>query len=140
MHFVAYQSRHFGAVETLWEQVFPDDPDWNKAAATIPAILQERPDLFLLALQDETVVGATVAGYDGHRGWLYSAAVLADHRGRGIGTALVKEAESRLRALGCVKINLQVRRLNSGAAAFYEKLGYRPEDRISMGKRLDGHG
>ena len=58
MHFVAYQSRHFGAVETLWEQVFPDDPDWNKAAAAIPAILQERPDLFLLALQDETVVGA----------------------------------------------------------------------------------
>ena len=140
MHIVAYQSRHFGAGKTLWEQVFSDDPDWNKAAAAIPANLQERPDLFLLALQDETVVGAIVAGYDGRRGWLYSAAVLADHRGLGIGTALVKEAESRLRALGCLKINLQVRRLNSGAAAFYEKLGYRPEDRISMGKRLEGHG
>jgi len=75
-------------------------------------------------------------GYDGHRGWLYALAVLKSHRRRNIGTLLVREAEKRLKALGCAKVNLQIRASNSGVAAFYEGLGYSVEERISMGRRL----
>jgi ribosomal protein S18 acetylase RimI-like enzyme len=138
MQIQPYQSRYFDAVKTLWEAVFPDDPDWNKAEAAIPAILKAQPELFLLALEDDAVVGSIIAEYDGHRGWLYAAAVVTSHRGRGIGTALVKEAETLLQALGAVKINLQVRTANSEVVSFDEKLGYAAEDRISMGKRVDG--
>jgi ribosomal protein S18 acetylase RimI-like enzyme len=140
MQIAAYEGRHFGAVKKLWEKVFPDDPPWNKAEAAIPAILNERPDLFLIALEGGAVVGTIIAGYDGHRGWLYGAAVADSHRRSGIGTALVKEAESRLAAMGCVKINLQIRAANSAVATFYANLGYTAEDRISMGKRLGSHG
>ncbi len=82
------------------------------------------------------LVGTIMAGYDGHRGWLYAAAVRAASRRRGIGTALVREAEIRLRGLGCAKVNLQVRRTNAAVVGFYERLGYSIEERVSMGKRF----
>ena len=46
------------------------------------------------------------------------------------------EAERRLRAAGCAKINLQIRRTNTDVRSFYERLGYADDEVISMGKRL----
>ena len=46
-------------------------------------------------------------------------------------------AEKGLGALGCPKVNLQVRATNSAVVAFYRSLGYQLEDRASLGKRLD---
>ena len=82
------------------------------------------------------MVGTAPAGYDGHRGWMHLAAADPAHRRRGIGRALMREAERCLAAVGCPKINLQVRASNEGAVAFYRGLGYVVEDRIRMGKRL----
>ncbi len=77
-----------------------------------------------------------MAGYDGHRGWLYAVAVDPGQRRGGVGTALVRHAEQMLRDLGCGKVNLQVRATNAAVVSFYERLGYAVEERISMGKRL----
>jgi len=55
----------------------------------------------------------------------------------GIGSLLVAEAERRLQAMGCGKINLQIRAGNEAVAAFYRRHGYEVEERVSMGKRLD---
>ena len=77
-----------------------------------------------------------MGGYDGHRGWVYSLAVEEARRHRGIGSALVDNIEEALKALGCLKVNLQVVGSNSSVVDFYEKLGFSVEDRISMGKRL----
>src|SRR5262245_56678819 len=82
------------------------------------------------------VVGTAIAGYDGHRGWLYSVAVRLSYRRQGIGVQLVQEAEARLRAIGCSKLNLQVRAENSAVVNFYRSLGFEVEERISLGKRL----
>jgi ribosomal protein S18 acetylase RimI-like enzyme len=114
----------------------PDDPPWNAANVAIPAKLAVQPGLFFVALDGVEVVGSIVAGYDGHRGWLYMLAVSNSHRRRHIGSALVREAEARLVAIGCQKINLQVRTSNAAVVEFYKKLGYMIEERISMGKRL----
>lgn len=133
----SYGPEWFEGVRGLWLEAFPSDPPWNAAEIAIPAKLAVQPDLFLIALHLGKVVGSIMAGYDGHRGWLYAVAVLSAHGRHGIGTALVHEAEKRLRAMGCHKINLQVRTSNAGVIAFYEGLGYVVEDRISMGKRLD---
>jgi ribosomal protein S18 acetylase RimI-like enzyme len=62
--------------------------------------------------------------------------VLKTHQRRGVGTALVREAERRLLELGCVKINLQIQGANASVAEFYRRLGYEVEERVSMGKRL----
>ena len=132
----AYRSEHFEGVRALWEEAFPDDPPRNRAEVAIPAKLAEQPDLLLVAVDDGAVVGTAMAGYDGHRGWLYAVAVRQSHRRAGIGTLLIEEAERRLAALGCGKVNLQVRAENAAVAAFYRRLGYEVEERVSMGKRL----
>jgi ribosomal protein S18 acetylase RimI-like enzyme len=132
----SYRSEHYDGVRALWEEAFPDDPPRNHAAAAIPAKLAVQPELLLVAVDDGEVVGTAMAGYDGHRGWLYSVAVRGAHRRAGIGTLLVREAERRLAQLGCAKVNLQVRAENAAVAAFYRRLGYEPEERVSMGKRL----
>ena len=131
-----YADQHFDGVRTLWRDAFPDDPSWNDAEVAIPAKLAIQPELFLVAVDEGHVVGSIMAGYDGHRGWLYAVAVLTSHRRRGIGTALVREAERRLLLLGCHKINLQVRTSNTAVVEFYRRRGYAVEERISMGKRV----
>ena len=90
----------------------------------------------MVAVADGRVIGTVMGGYDGHRGWVYSLAVDEARRHSGIGSALVDEIEEALKALGCLKVNLQVVGSNSGVVDFYKRLGFSVEDRISMGKRL----
>lgn len=131
-----YEDRHFEGVRTVWEAAFPDDPPWNRAEHAIPAKMAFQPDLFLAALDGEAVIGTVMAGYDGHRGWLYALAVLPEHRRKGVAALLVEAAEARLRALGCEKVNLQVRASNTAVIGLYRRLGYEIEDRVSLGKRF----
>lgn len=133
---VTYADEHFDGVSALWEEAFPNDQPWNSAARAIPAKLAFQPSLFVVALNGNRVIGSIMAGYDGHRGWVNRIAVLESHRGQGAGSALMREAETRLRTMGCTKINLQVRTSNATAAEFYERLGYSVEDRISMSKQI----
>jgi len=135
-HVVPYSSEYFDDVKILWQEAFPDDPPWNKAEVAVPAKLAVQPELFLVALDGDMTIGSIMAGYDGHRGWLYAVAVLNSHRRRGVGAALVRGAEDRLRSMGCNKINLQVRASNATVVEFYKRLGYMIEERMSMGKRV----
>jgi len=136
----AFRSADRDQVERLWARVFPDDPPSNAPALLIDTKLRVQPELFLIAVADGAVVGAVMAGFDGVRGWIHHLAVSPDHRRRGIATALVRAAESGLGRLGCPKVNLQVRATNLDVLAFYRQLGYGVEDRVSMGRRLEGTG
>jgi ribosomal protein S18 acetylase RimI-like enzyme len=98
--------------------------------------MNKDPQLFLVAIIDDSVIGTVMGGFDGHRGWVYSLAVAPEHRRRGIATALVQELEAALAEAGCLKVNLQVRGSNSDVLGFYEHAGYCVEDRVSLGKRL----
>lgn len=125
-------------VARLWSEVFADDPPRNDPRAMIARKLDRDRELFWVADDDGEVVGAVVAGYDGVRGWLYHLGVAPSHRKRGIATALVDRAVETLRALGCVKVNLQVRRGNEAVRGFYEALGWVEDPAMSMGRLLDG--
>ncbi|MBI3784204.1 MAG: GNAT family acetyltransferase [Deltaproteobacteria bacterium] len=109
---------------------------WNDPLQDIDRKLQVQRQLFLVAEHQGQIVGTVMAGYDGHRGWINYLATAPDHQRKGIGRALMSVAEDGLRALGCPKVNLQVRRWNSNAVGFYEHIGYAVEDNVSMGKRL----
>ena len=120
----------------LWRDAFPDDPPHNEPEGVIDAKLAV-DDLIFVAVHEETLIGACIAGYDGHRGWLYAVATSKERRREGAGSALVRHATQALKELGCVKVNLQVRADNADAASFYRALGFVPEDRLSMGVLLD---
>lgn len=123
------------AVVALWHACELTRP-WNDPHRDIERKLTVQPDLFLVGTVDDEPIASLMAGYDGHRGWLNYLAVAPDHRGTGFGRALVHEAEVRLEALGCPKINLQVRAGNDAALGFYASLGYEPDGSISMGRRI----
>jgi ribosomal protein S18 acetylase RimI-like enzyme len=110
---------------------------WNDPKKDIARKLKVQRDLFLVAELEGTIVGVVMAGYEGHRGWVNYLAVDIGQRRRGIGSALMRDAERRLRLLGCPKINLQVRAENSDVQAFYAALGFKDDNVVSLGKRLE---
>ena len=123
------------AVVALWTAAGLTRP-WNDPHRDIARKKQVQRELFLVAEDDGAVVGTAMAGYDGHRGWVYYLAVAPERQGGGLGRTLMAEAETRLLALGCPKVNVQIRSGNEAVAAFYDRLGYTPDAATSLGKRL----
>jgi ribosomal protein S18 acetylase RimI-like enzyme len=128
------------ALAALWHEVFPEYRDPTKPQrdprANIERKLAQRDGLFWLAEGGEGIVGTAMAGYDGHRGWLYSVGVHPRVRRSGLARALVAHAEAALAKRGCPKINLQVMTANESAQAFWRAVGYAPDLVVSFGKRM----
>ena len=124
------------AVIALWERCELIRP-WNDPRQDILRKLKVQGDLFLVGLQDGQLAATIMAGYEGHRGWINYLAVEPGLRRRGLGRAMMAEAEKGLRLLGCPKLGVQIRKGNEAAMAFYAKLGYVEDPVISVGKRLE---
>lgn len=122
-------------IRELWRECglvhAPNNPDED-----IDHKLRQDPEGLLVLEMEGKLLGTVMVGYEGHRGWVNYLAVLPSMRRRGLGRILMSAAESRLRALGCPKVNLQVRRSNDSVLAFYRSLGYGVDDVVSLGKRL----
>jgi len=131
-----YEEADQSSVAELWRLVFPDTPAHNLPEADIRRKLDVQREFFLVAVEGTKVIGTAMAGYDGHRGWVYYVAVRPDYQRKGIGSTLMRRVEQDLASTGCPKLNLQVRATNKAVISFYKKLGYQVEDRVSMGKRL----
>lgn len=127
------------AVLRLWQRCDLVRP-WNDPRRDIARKLAVGRELFLLGLRDGVVVASVMGGYDGHRGWVNYLAVDPAWRRRGLGAAMMAALEQALRALGCAKINLQIRNSNLPAQGFYRALGYVGDKVVSMGKRLEHDG
>lgn len=132
---VTYRPGYEAAVIALWDECNLTRP-WNNPRMDIERMLKVYPELFLVALDDNRVVGTVMGGYDGHRGWPYYLGVSPSYRKQGLGKRLMETLADKLRAMGCPKINIQVRSDNLQALKFYEKLGYKPDQVESIGLRL----
>ena len=133
----AFDTRlHHDQVISLWIEVFGYEAEHNAPQLVIDKKLDFGDGLFFVALDDQAVIGTVMAGYDGHRGWIYSIAVSPSYQKKGLGTSLLSFAERKLSELGCMKINLQIMEGNEAVENFYLANGYHTEKRISMGKRL----
>ena len=136
MNIRPFQPSDEPAVVNLWRRCDLLRPQ-NDPHKDIARKRHVRPDLFLVAEVDGIIAGTVMAGYDGHRGWINYLGVDPDNRRRGIGRALMHEAERLLRDAGCPKINLQVRRSNRPVIDFYRAIGFVEDDVLSMGRRLE---
>lgn len=96
------------------------------------------PDLFLVALAEEQVVGAVMGGFDGRRGMMYHLAVAPEYRRQGIAHQLVDALEERLKAKGCIRYYLLVTKENDEAIRFYRSRGWGDMDDLYIfAKDLD---
>lgn len=130
-----YAPSDFREVRRLWRQgrLHASRSDRREA---LQRSLDRDPDLFLVAEERGELIGTILGRFDGRRGWLNRLAVDPRARSRGVGSALIREVERRLRQKGCDKVNLHVTRTNRAVCAFYEALGYRSYDLIFMEKWL----
>jgi ribosomal protein S18 acetylase RimI-like enzyme len=131
-----YRSDDKAAVVALWESCGLVVPH-NNPHKDIARKLKVNPDWFLIGEAEGVVVAACMAGYEGHRGWINYLAVAPHLQRRGIATKMMTEVERLLRTVGCPKINLQVRSSNVTIIRFYESIGFKQDDVLSMGKRLE---
>lgn len=123
------------AVIALWDACVLTRP-WNDPAKDIARKLDVQRELFVVGEVGSRLMASAMVGYDGHRGWVNYLAVHPDFRRQGHGARLMQHAEKALLALGCPKLNLQIRSSNTGVRAFYQALGYAQDDVVSLGKRL----
>ena len=124
------------ALVPLWEMCKLTVP-WNNPHKDIARKLKVQSDLFLIGYLEDKLIASIIAGYDGHRGWIYYFAVHPDFQSRCYGNQLMNYVENKLRELGCPKINLQIREGNDKVFSYYQKLGFVEEKRINMGKRIE---
>jgi ribosomal protein S18 acetylase RimI-like enzyme len=110
---------------------------WNDPHQDIERKLKVDPDLFLVGLEKGIIVASVMGGYEGHRGWINYLAVHPDRRGKGFAKAIMAEVEQRIKAKGCPKICLQVRKTNHTVIAFYKSIGYTDDQVIGLGKWLE---
>ena len=131
----SFQSSDESDVIDLWHRCNLVVPQ-NNPRKDIAAKLKVQPEFFLVGTISGRIVSTAMAGYDGHRGWVYYLAVYPDYQRKGIGRQMMEKVENSLRELGCQKINIQVRSSNESVISFYEHMGYSNDDVLGMGKKL----
>lgn len=97
----------------------------------IEKFLKRNPTSCFVAIEDDIVVGAVIAGNDGRRGYIYHLAVNPKYRNKGIGTTLVNNVMNALENLGINKVALLTFKRNEVANAFWEKQGFSTREDIN---------
>jgi ribosomal protein S18 acetylase RimI-like enzyme len=103
-----FQNSDRSDVIDLWQRCNLVVPQ-NNPQHDIDMKLKVQSDLFFVGTVSDGIVATVMAGYDGHRGWIYYLAVDPDYQRQQIGRRMMERAESALQKRGCPKINLQVR-------------------------------
>jgi ribosomal protein S18 acetylase RimI-like enzyme len=109
------------ALLALWAVARTEHAVTSDSAAAVRALLR-RSAAFVV--DTAPLSGAIVAGWDGWRGNLYRLAVLPAARRGGLGTALVRAAESWLAEQGARRISVLVAYEDERARAFWRSVGY----------------
>lgn len=123
------------SVIDLWQRCNLTVP-WNNPRSDISRKIADSPDLFFVGTLDMALVSTCMAGYDGHRGWIYYLAVLPKMQSKGIAVQMLRYSETVLAERGCPKIDLMVRNTNRNVIQFYHRAGYSHEPVLVMSKRL----
>lgn len=119
----------------LWQECGLVVP-WNNPLSDIARKMADSPELFYSGKIDGQLVASCMAGYDGHRGWIYFLAVAKSQQRTGLAAKLVAHVEAKLIELGCPKMELMVRDTNREVITFYEAIGFGLDPVKVLSKRL----
>jgi ribosomal protein S18 acetylase RimI-like enzyme len=131
----AYRPGDATEVIDLWGECGLIVP-WNNPQTDIDRKIADSPHLFFVGELENELVASCMAGYDGHRGWIYFMAVRNSLQRMGLATRLVNHVEEELIQLGCPKVELMVRKTNDRVISFYKSIGFDPDPVIVLSKRL----
>ena len=123
------------ALVTLWEVCELTRP-WNDPERDARLAIESATSTILGLRDGDMLIASVMAGFDGHRGWVYYLAVAPDRRREGLGRQLMAAAETWLRERGAPKLQLMVRTSNEEALGFYEALGLERQEVVTLGRFL----
>ena len=130
-----YRPDDTAKVIDLWSECGLIVP-WNNPQADIDRKYADSPQMFFVGELKSELVASCMAGYDGHRGWIYFLAVRNSQQRKGLATRLLGHVEAELIKLGCPKVELMVRKTNDRVISFYKSIGFDPDPVIVLSKRL----
>jgi ribosomal protein S18 acetylase RimI-like enzyme len=125
------------SVVALWTETGLTRP-WNDAAKDFQRAVDGTTSAVLGIEHNGELIGTVMVGHDGHRGWVYYLAVRTAHQRKGVGSELMSAAETWLRTMGAVKVQLMVRSDNESALHFYGRTGYESSDVKVLSRWLEG--
>ena len=123
-------------VALLADDILGRDRERGEADAYLTAfdrMRQEAANRIVLAEQAGEIAGCYqitfISGLSlsaARRAQIEGLRVAASHRGRGLGEAMIRDAEARARAAGCALMQFTTNRTRADAHRFYERLGFTP--------------
>ena len=119
----AARAHDLAAVLALWREA-QAEPSRTDDFESLGRLLDHDAQSLIVAQDGERIVGTVIAGWDGWRGSVYRLAVAPDHRRRGLGTRLLREAESRLTTAGGVRFHAVVVEHDRPAMGFWRASGW----------------
>ena len=130
-----YRDDETAKIVALWRAAGlvppPRDPDRDIRTARS----RGAGDVFV-AEYGERLVATIMVGREEDRGWLYYLAVEPTVQRKGLGRAMVRYAETWLKARGVAKVLLMIRNNKGNVREFYRRLGYQAEPRQVMSRML----
>lgn len=128
----------YGELIQLWERAGLDYKQCGRDSKEhILKELRTNPDLFLVAEQDEKIIGSVLATYDGRKGWLNRVAVDPEFQGKGLAKKLCLEAENVLRKKGCIIFAMQIHDSNKRSKNMAKSLDYEERKDIIYFRKKD---
>lgn len=108
---------------------------WNQAGSEVSTQGRESrdafckqllvfPDLYLVAADNETVIGVVFGTHDHRKGWINRLAVLPDYQRRGIARKLAEVCDEAIRSEGIEIVAALIEPDNHASIALFEKIGY----------------
>lgn len=115
----------YGEVYSLWINTKGMGlNDLDDSYEGIGRFLERNPKTCFVAVENDKIVGAIIAGHDDRRGYIYHTAVDEHFRRRGIGAKLAENALSALKSEGIKKCALVVFDRNEGGNKFWETIDF----------------
>jgi ribosomal protein S18 acetylase RimI-like enzyme len=112
------------AAVRVWQETTARAKDVDPPDA-VRRYLDRNPGVCQVADQDGTLIGLTVAGHDGRRGFLHHVGVSGAYRRQGVGRKLVECTLAALRHAGLTRVHVQLKQGNAIGLHFWKRLGCR---------------
>jgi len=125
----------------LWTEAgLSHRPHGRDSRAHIAREISEGTAVFVAAYEGEEPVGIVLLTDDGRKGWINRLAVLPEHRRKGIGMALIGEAERIFREKGRMIIGILIEDWNRPSFELFKKAGYVVHEDITYLSKRENEG
>jgi len=120
----------------LWDKAgLPYKPEGRDTRGNIERELEEQPEYWIGAYEEDVLVGIVFGTDDGRKGWINRLAVAESHQGLGIGKRLVESLEGVFEEKGFKIWAALIEPDNPEAMDFFEHLGFEDKNIKYYSKR-----